>query len=118
MLGLILAIVIVGKLKSTKNPEFIIYLTLDINFVSIDKVSFNIKRIVKGKILATLTVARIDNTKKVLTETLHNEMGDINDNINSTDIDILTIAKGLKGEFSILPMLAMVTVDKRSTKNA
>lgn len=118
MLGLILRIVILGKLEWTKNPEFIIYLTVGINFVSIDKVSINIKRVVKGKIWATLTIARIDNTKKVLAETLHNEMGDVNNNINSTDINKLTITRGLKEEFSILSILAMVIADKRLTKNA
>lgn len=63
-------------------------------------------------------ISNVSSSTKIMIKSgaLSYTMGHTNDETNSADIDELAIARGLKREVSIWPMLVVVIAGKRSTK--
>lgn len=85
-------------------------------FVFIGKISNDIKIVAEDKIVKALIKAKVSDVEKVLTEALPSEIKNIDNKINSADINKIAAAEGSKREVGIWLVLIVVITNRRSTK--
>lgn len=85
-------------------------------FVFIGKISNDIKIVAEDKIVKALIKTKVSDVEKVLTEALPSEIKNIDNKINSADINKIAAAEGSKREVGIWLVLIVVITNRRSTK--
>lgn len=85
-------------------------------FMFISKIGNGTKVVAEDKIVEALIEAKVSDIEKVLTGALPSEIKNIDNKINSADINKIAAAKGSKREVGIWLVLIVVITNRRSTK--
>lgn len=84
----------------------------------IDGISGNTKIVIESKIIKVLTKSKISDSKKILSRTSFNKVGNMNNNVNGTDINKIAAARSSIRKVSIWLVLIIVIIDRRLIANA
>lgn len=91
--------------------------TINANLIPSYKVGGNTKIIVKSKVVKASIEARVGNAKKLLTKNLLGRIGDMDNKINSADINKVTAFRSSKRGLGVWLILVMVIAGRELIKD-